>query len=166
MRLTNAQLAQLQDHRLEYQELNAQLQMALKAIDGMREDLDDLDEALEEVRAADTLVEQVKSLREAVGEVDESLRAPRGRGGSNPYDPTDDTPPVQSRMRVAGGMMNATAMPTTQELDALASIPADLSQAVDQLNALLSQDFHALIRALDEAGVPWTPGRTLGPVGR
>jgi photosystem II stability/assembly factor-like uncharacterized protein len=165
MRLTNAQLAQLQDYRLDYQGLNAQLEMALKAIDDMRDTLDDLDEALAEARADDSLVDQAEALRDAVDQVDDALRSPRGRGGSNPYDPTDDTPPVQSRMRVAGGMMNATAMPTTQELDALSSIPGDLANAVGALNGLLSEDFHALVRALDEAGVPWTPGRVLGPVG-
>lgn len=52
-------------------------------------------------------------------------------------------------------------MPTAQELEALESVPADLDAVVATLNEVTTTGLPAFFRALDEAGVPWTPGRLL-----
>ena len=164
MRLTNAQLAQLQDLRLHYLELNASLQMALASADEVEGLLDDASAAIEEGRGGDDLSDQVESIRDELGEVRSALRASRGFGGGANR-PTPNPAPVQSRLQLASGMMRATAMPTAQEMEALESVPADLAREIERLNVVISTRVPALVDALDAAGMPWTPGRTVRPVG-
>ena len=56
-------------------------------------------------------------------------------------------------------------MPTAQEMEALRSVPADLAREIERLNVVISARVPALVDALDAAGMPWTPGRMLRPVG-
>ena len=56
-------------------------------------------------------------------------------------------------------------MPTAQEMEALRSVPADLDAQIVRLNAIISTSLPALVDAMDAAGMPWTPGRMLRPVG-
>jgi hypothetical protein len=52
-------------------------------------------------------------------------------------------------------------MPTEQEMQALDSVPSRLDAEVARLNAMVGERMPAFFRAMDEAGVPWTPGRPI-----
>jgi hypothetical protein len=72
-------------------------------------------------------------------------------------DPT--LPGIRERVNYAVESWNMTAPPTQTQRDAYDLASADLEQTLATLRKLIEEDLRALQRKLDEAGVPWTPGR-------
>ena len=68
---------------------------------------------------------------------------------------------MRQLLATASGVQRATTMPTEQELQALEAAPAALDREVGRLNAILTERLTSFRAALDEAGVPWTPGRPI-----
>jgi hypothetical protein len=52
-------------------------------------------------------------------------------------------------------------MPTEQEMEAMSQAAPALEEQIGRLNAMVTQEVPAFFGALDDAGVPWTPGRPI-----
>lgn len=71
--------------------------------------------------------------------------------------------PVQERIDSAGsGEYTTLYGPTQTQRHSLAIAEADFGEIGPQVDTLIEVEFAALKRKLDEAGVPWTPGRGVG----
>ncbi len=163
--LSDAQLAELFDLRMQQLRLNATLQMAQRNATAMREQITQARTAMESVEVSDELEAMAEDLQQQVDDARRSLGTPRrggfGGGGGGGGEAQRGSPTIQQRLGTAGGIQRSMAMPTAQEREALESVPADLDAAVEVLNEVTTTGLPAFFRALDEAGVPWTPGRLL-----
>jgi hypothetical protein len=80
-------------------------------------------------------------------------------------DEMGDTGPVPLQNRIdsaSSGKYSSLYGPTATQRSSLAIAEADLGEIGPQVDTLVDVDFAALKRRLDEAGVPWTPGRGAG----
>jgi photosystem II stability/assembly factor-like uncharacterized protein len=164
-RLTGPQLAELRDLALEYVRLDARMEMVDASLDGIEERLDQARAAVEEAGAtegpAGDRLEEVRETVEAIRETLEGEDVEREEG-----DPLPDTVPLEERLsRASGILFSISHMPTVAERESLASVPSELEEVVERVNTVLSESLPALTAALDEAGIPWTPGRTIPPPG-
>ena len=162
LRLTDAQIAELRDFRMSQQRLNAKLTMAIRQSEEIREQVTQARTALAEVEAPAALKSMLDTLERDLGDIRNKLGAGAG-APSGGRDPSTRVPvrTVRQLLSTAAGASRANAMPTQQEKDALALVPARLDPEVARLNALVTERMPALLEALDEAGVPWTPGRAI-----
>jgi len=157
--LNAAQLAELFEFRTRQMELNATLTMAIRQSDEVRERIAQAKAALAAAGATSSLSEQAAALERDLEDVRTKLGA--GGGGFFGGGGGDGPRSLRQRLGVAGGALRATAMPTEQEREALDAVPAALEAEVGRLNALVTERLPAFFRALDDAGVPWTPGRPI-----
>ena len=68
--------------------------------------------------------------------------------------------PVTARLSHAAYNPNTAAYgPTDTQRDSLRFAGDVYSEVGDELTRLIDTEYQALLRALDTAGVPWTPGR-------
>lgn len=157
--LTAAQLRELFDVRMEQMELNARLTMAIRQSTELRDAVRDAKAAMEEVDVSESLSETAEGLEEDIDDIRDRL----GAGGGGFFGGGDDEGPASVRelMFRAAGVHRATAMPTEQEREALDAIPEALDEQVARLNQVLTQRMPAFNQAMDDAGVPWTPGRIM-----
>jgi hypothetical protein len=73
-----------------------------------------------------------------------------------------DPGPVSVARRLAvvvSGTAQSTHGPTATHLQALEIAREEFEETRNELNLLIDTELPALERRLDEAGVPWTPGR-------
>ncbi len=162
LRLTDAQLAELGDFRMRQLHLNATLTMAVRQSDLVREQVAQVKAALAKVDAPAALTQTLEGIERDLTDLRASLGAGAvGRGGTASRGATVPVRTVRQLLSTAAGANRANAMPTQQERDALALVPSRLDPEVARLNALVGERVPALLRALDEAGVPWTPGRAI-----
>lgn len=157
--LTDAQLAELTEVRTRQAHLNAKLTMAIRQSDELRDQIAAARNALDEVGAPASLGETASALQSDLDDVRTKLGAGGGGffGGGGGEGPRT----VRQLVLFASGVQRATAMPTEQEREALERAPAALDAQVARLNEMVSERMPAFFRALDEAGVPWTPGRAI-----
>ena len=162
--LTGAQLAELQELRLTHRRLAAVVQMAVRQAEAIEDELEGIETAMKRASATEELRARADSLGEAVGDVLQALRGSGGGGfgGGGGGGQDDDGPvPIQRQLGNANGIHQAYAPATAQERAALEGVGPPLDEQRTALNALVAGmvDFR---RTLDEAGVPWTPGRPVG----
>lgn len=158
--LTMAQLQELQGMRMQQMRLNSRLQMVTRSITGLREALTDARAALDGAEAPGAVSDQLAALQRELNSINTAVSGQgRGFGGGGGVMP--DPTPIATRIRLAGGILRSTSMPTEYERQALESAPADLEREVGRLNTLISTRLPALQQAMDEAGIPWTPGRPI-----
>ena len=156
--LTDAQLRALFDVRMAHLRLNARLTMAIRQSEELREQVNQAKEALAGADAPDSLTETADALQRDV----DDIRAKLGAGGGGPPGDGGDGPrTLRQLLAFAAGVHRATAMPTEQEREALDAVPAALDTEIGRLNAIVSERLPAFFGTLDEAGVPWTPGRVI-----
>ena len=163
--MTDAQLADLQELRLKHRRLSATLGMAVRETQSIQQELTGIEAAMKRVDTSEELQAQADSLNEAAGEV---LRGLRGRGGGfggfggGGGQAGDGPQPVQRILAEANGIHQIYAPATEAERSALERAGPALEEQLPLLNELVAAmvDFR---RALDEAGVPWTPGRAVKP---
>ncbi|MHB1194160.1 MAG: VPS10 domain-containing protein [Longimicrobiales bacterium] len=160
-RLTDAQLAELRDFRMRQLALNAKLTMAVRQSDDLRTQVTQAKAALAKGEASAALKEMLEAIERDLADVRSKLGASTTGGGGATRGSTVAARTVRQLLSTAGGANRANAMPTQQETDALALAPTRLDPEVARLNALVAERMPALLRALDEAGVPWTPGRPI-----
>ena len=160
IRMTRAQLAELQELRLRHRRLSATQQMATRQAQEIQTELRGIEAAMERVDVSDELQARADELGEQAAEVLRGLRGGGGRGFGGGGGGGAVT--VQSLLGTAGGM-NQTYSPATEaEKTALEEAGPALDEQLAALNELVAA-MPAFRDALDAEGVPWTPGR---PVGR
>ena len=119
---------------------------------------------MSKVDAGAELRARADSLDEAAAEVLRGLRG-GGRGGFGGFGgggQEDGPRPVQRILADANGIHQIYSPATAAERAALEQAGPALEERLPALNELVAAmaDFRA---ALDEAGVPWTPGRPVKP---
>ncbi len=162
LRLTDAEVAELRDTRLVQLRLNARLTMAIRQSDEVREQVTQAKAAVAKVDAPAALTEMLDGIEKDLNDVRDKLGVGADREEDETGSPT--TVPVRTvrqLLQVAAGVGRANAMPSEQEREALALVPSRLDPEVGRLNALVTERIPTLFRAMDEAGVPWTPGRAI-----
>lgn len=155
--MTGAQLAELQELRLEHRTLAATVRMAVTQAEAVEDELEGVVVAIRRAGGAvsgEELRGRAEELTDRAGEI---LNTLRGGGG----DEEDEPDPIQRQLGEANGLHQAFAPATDQERAALERVRAPLQEQVELLNALLA-DLTNFRTELDEAGVPWTPGRPVG----
>ena len=128
----------------------------LRSVDEVLAQLDAIKETLHSSTADLALYAQANSIQQSINQVRDRLQGNATRGRFS--DPGRLS--VRDRLRYAGYDPNRNAHGPTQTqrdtfaiaLDAYAGIGPDLSQLIDV-------EYAQLLNDLDEAGVPWTPGR-------
>jgi hypothetical protein len=156
--LTDAQLAELRDVRLRQLRLNAKLTMAIRQSDDLRTQITQAKAALEGSGAPAAVSQMATELERDLNDI----RTKLGAGGGGFGGGSSDGPrSLRTLLAYAGGVLRANAMPTEQEMQALNLVPARLDTEVARLNGMVGDRLPAFFRALDEAGVPWTPGRPI-----
>jgi hypothetical protein len=68
-------------------------------------------------------------------------------------------PGIRQRVGFAVSSWNVTAPPTQTQRDAYEFASAEFENALRELRQIIETDLGALKKKLDDAGVPWTPGR-------
>jgi photosystem II stability/assembly factor-like uncharacterized protein len=154
-------LRRLFDIRVEQKRVDARLAMALRQSEQLLSVVDDAREAMAEVEVPPELEARADSVHETIQEVRVRLGAP-GAEAPEDEDGAAAPTPVRQLVRIAAGVHRATTLPTEQEREALASAETALAAQTARLDALLQEELPTFFRALDEAGVPWSPGRPLG----
>jgi photosystem II stability/assembly factor-like uncharacterized protein len=158
LQLTDAQLVELRDVRMRQLRLNATLTMAITQSDQVREQVNQAKAALGKVTAPAALTEMLSGIETDLNDV----RSKLGAGGGGGFGGAQSGPrSVRVLLAYAGGVNRAQAMPTAQEMEALNLAPTRMDPELARLNAMVGQRIPALMQAMDAAGVPWTPGRTI-----
>ncbi|MDH5588800.1 MAG: glycosyl hydrolase [Gemmatimonadota bacterium] len=156
--LTDAQLRELHGIRMHQLQLDARFSMALRQAEALKGEFDQAREAMKGSSVSDALAGVAAELSD---DLDAALRVLRGSGrggfGGDEAGPRN----VRQLLGVAAGVHRATVMPTAQEREALAAVPALLDAQVAAVNEMVAERMPAFLRSLDEEGVPWTPGRVV-----
>jgi photosystem II stability/assembly factor-like uncharacterized protein len=159
LRLSDAQLAELYQVRTRQLALNAKLTMAIRQTDEIREQLSQARTAMKEVDVPASLTQRADSLEKAL----DAMRTRLGAGGGGFFGGGSNEGPRSLRqlLAFAGGVNRSTSMPTEQEMEAMSQAAPALEEQIGRLNAMVTQEVPAFFGALDDAGVPWTPGRPI-----
>jgi photosystem II stability/assembly factor-like uncharacterized protein len=141
-------------------ELQRSLSAANATIADTRERIEILQSALNRSRTAPgTLDQQLEAMRQELFEIEEALggnQTTNGRYGAEPAT-------VGSRLSFANlGTSNATYGPNPAHRQQLGYAEEEFGPLRDRLTTLVDEDLPAFEAALD-GGVPWTPGRAIGP---
>ena len=164
--MTQEQLAELQELRLRHRELSATVRMAVTQAEAVEEELSGVVAAIKRTAGSGTgtvadLHARTDSLAERAGGILEALRG-GGNGFGNAGGGDSGSPdPIRQQLAGANGLHQAYAPATADERATLDRIVQPLQEQVSLLNGLLAE-LATLRAALDEAGVPWTPGRPVG----
>ena len=138
--------------------------MAVREAQAIQQELTGIEAAMKRVSTSEELQARADSLNEAAGEILTGLRGREGGGfGGFGGGQADDGPqPVQRILGDANGIHQTYSPATAAERAALERAGPPLEEQLTLLNELVAAmaDFR---RALDEAGVPWTPGRAVKP---
>jgi len=112
--------------------------------------------------ASDTEVDELygvaNELSRRLDEIHERLRGNRRRSRYNDDEPMS----INFRLGVVrGALQSATYGPTAQHLEQLEIARAAVDVLSTDLDVLVGRDLQALETKLEDAGVPWTPGRVI-----
>jgi hypothetical protein len=160
VRISDAQIASLTQMRRSLSEMQGRLTVALKQADEIKQQITGAKVSMARVTVPAAVTTEASGIER---EVDGVIRVLRGQGGfgfgggggaGGVVAPST----VAQLVAQAGGINRATAMPTEYEQQALDAIPAKLDAEIAKLNAALAR-MPAFLKSLDDAGVPWSPGR-------
>jgi len=169
VRLTDAQIDSLTAMRRSLAAMQGRLAVALKQADEVQQQLTGARAAMARVTVPAAVTSEANAIGREVGAVIQVLRGRSGRGfgfgGGEGGGGVVQTPTVTQLVAQASGINRATAMPTEYEQQALAEIPGMLDAQIAKLNAALAR-VPAFFKSLDDAGVPWSPGRPVRGGGR
>ncbi len=119
-------------------------------------DLEKVPAAIEDTPGASAaLFDRYRAVRSRLGGIRRALRGDPKLASLNP------PPAIADRVdQVADDLRFATAAPTKTDLDQMTVAAKLLSEQISAFSDWRAKDLAALDRELDEAGAPWTPGRT------
>ena len=142
----------------EYDELKLQVAGTNAVLDATRLQLDAIKVALGRSDAADPQLHATAAgLQKQVLQLIEKMRGNRRRSRMNASEPVS----VAQRLGVVrGGTSRSTYGPTPMHLEQLEFGKEQFAGVRAELDVIVKQELPALERALDAAGVPWTPGRS------
>jgi hypothetical protein len=140
----------------ELDELNRQVQGATVAIESMLAETGAIKEALLRSSATETLRKTVRSLELELLNMQDLIK------GNTARDLYGDPGPVSISQRLQAVMMGtfrSTYGPTPTHIRSLEIAQSDFGDVKTRLQGIHVTGLPALRQQLDEAGVPWTPGR-------
>ena len=142
----------------EYDELKLQVAGTNAVLDATRLQLDAIKVALGRSDAADPQLHATAAgLQKQVLQLIEKMRGNQRRSRMNASEPVS----VAQRLGVVrGGISRSTYGPTPMHLEQLEFGKEQFAGVRTELDVIVKQELPALERALDAAGVPWTPGRS------
>ena len=171
--LTDAEMKQLYEMRVNVAQLQAKLTMALRNADEAKSTVTEARTAIRTMTTPPAAVSrEADAINRELDDIIAKLRGAQGGGrgggggGAQRDEEEEEGAParqqggiaVQQRLQTASGINNSSSMPTQYQREALTDVPADLEREIQRLNAVM-QRVPAFIASLDAAGVPWTPGR-------
>ncbi len=116
-------------------------------------------QTLLEKRAADkSLSETVQTIKKQIEDVDKEMT-----GAGRSRDPDSVAPPPIERqiLSLYNQIEGSTAAPTDDQHRLARRSQERLAEQIEALNRILNEELPRLYQILDEAGIPWTPGRTI-----
>ena len=119
-------------------------------------DLEKVRSAIEDTPGAPSdLFDRYRAARDRLDAIRQALRGDPKLASLNP------PPSIEDRIgQVADDLRLASAAPTKTDLDQMAAAEKLLAGQISAFEAWRTREMADLNRALDEAGAPWTPGRT------
>jgi hypothetical protein len=149
-----------QEQRIAFSRQVDEMQRAVsgtvKSIDESLSQLDAIKETLQSSTADMALYTQANSIQQRISQARDRLRGDETRGDFS--DP--GLMSVSDRLRYAAYDPNGNAYgPTQTQRESLAIAQDAYSEIGSALTQLVDGEYQALLRALDAAAVPWTPGR-------
>jgi hypothetical protein len=128
----------------------------VQSVDQAWSDLEKVPGAIEDTPGASTaLTDRYRATRDRLEAIRRALRGDPKLASLNP------PPAIAERVdQVADDLRLASSAPTKTDLDQMAIADKLLAEQIAAFAEWRSKDFAALNRELDEAGSPWTPGRT------
>jgi hypothetical protein len=145
----------------ELDELNRQVTGAGSALAALLVETGAMKTALQRSAAVDTLRDSVRSLELELLTLQESLAGNARRSLYNHPERVS----INRRLEVAKlGTFRSTYGPTETHRQSLQIADSEFSSLNARLAEISRQEMPALRLQLEEAGVPWTPGRVLAPV--
>ena len=128
----------------------------LKSIDEILQELGAVGESIRNSTADMTLYARANDLQKRITAQRDRLSGNRTMGEFSVTRPM----PVTARLSHAAYNPHANAYgPTDTQRESLRLAEEEYRQISAELTRLIDVEYEALLRALDEAGVPWTPGR-------
>ncbi|HWC65955.1 MAG TPA: hypothetical protein VG777_07725, partial [Thermoanaerobaculia bacterium] len=129
---------------------------AAQSVDRAWDDLEKVGAAIEDTPGAPPDLEQrYRTVRDRLESIRHALH------GDPKLAPHNPPPSILDRIgQVVADLRLASAAPTRTDLDEIASAEKLLAEQLAAFETWRSKDLAELDRALDEAGAPWTPGRT------
>ena len=104
------------------------------------------------------LDDETRSIERQLEEISDRLKGNRSRGRVKDPGPVS----IRRRMEVAkGGTFSSTYGPTPTHRRSYEIAIQEFAGLREQLDLILSVDLQELEKALEAAGVPWTPGRNV-----
>ncbi|MCG6955765.1 MAG: hypothetical protein LJF04_07230, partial [Gemmatimonadetes bacterium] len=158
VRITDAQIASLTAMRRSLSDIQGRVAVALKQADEIKQQITGAKAAMERVTVPPAITTEANGIERDVDAVIAQLRGRGGFGGGGGGGGVVGPSTVSQLVSQANGINRATAMPTGYEQQAFDALPAALDAQVEKLNAALAR-MPAFLKSLDDAGVPWSPGR-------
>ena len=148
--------AEVRDFHQKVAKLYRAVQAAGQSLSEAQSQLSGIGQAVFNTPDADqTLAHEAHVLSNRLKEISQALN-----GDSLPARFGEPTlPGIRGQVQFAVSSWNMTAPPTQTQRDAYEYAASEFGDVLAQLRALIETDLKALQAKLDDAGVPWTPGR-------
>jgi len=150
--------AALEAFQLEVADFSTRVGAVNAAVNENRKKLDSIKAALQRAAGGDPqLYATAVDLEKRLEQLSERLRGNRRRSRYNDAEPVS----VARRLgTVEGGLSRSSYGPTAMHREQYELAKSQFESVHTELDGILNDELPALERALDNAGVPWTPGRT------
>ena len=149
---------QLDKYSRDYASLQRSVGGARKVLDDTTERLKAIRETLDRSTVSDPAFgNQVRAMERQVAAMKERLSGNQQRGMANDAGPVS----ISSRFRVAGGGFRSLYGLTKTQREAFSIAKRQFAELKRELELLVDKELPKLERKLDEAGLPWTPGRSV-----
>jgi len=154
--LAGASPAEVVAFGLRLDDLNRQVSGAVAAITTLLTETSAIKETIQRSGAPETLREQTRVIELELMEIQQKLAGNEARSLYSDEGPVS----INQRLQFAVmGTFRSTYGPTPSHLRSVEIAESDFATAKTRIQSISNSELPALRRQLDEAGVPWTPGR-------